>query len=49
MLTPTEAQEILDLIEAGAFQEAGRICERCGCTFADAERFQFPVRPADET
>lgn len=41
MITATQAREILDLIEQGAFLEAGRACERWGCTFEDAETFEF--------
>lgn len=48
MITETQAREILDLFEEGAFLEAGRVCERLGCTFEDIEAFKFPLRPAEE-
>lgn len=41
MITETQAREILDLLDEGAFPEAARVCERLGCTFEDAETFKF--------
>ncbi|MBN8421913.1 MAG: hypothetical protein J0L73_23550 [Verrucomicrobia bacterium] len=45
MITATQAREILDLLEEGAMLDAGRLCERLGCTFEEAENFDFPPMP----